>query len=89
MHYLQRTLHVPGILCSKSHYDQSISEILRNTGNIISHVSCLFELWLGLQMQVLKYIRKRQFLCLYEIHSPNFQTKGGQVFLLHSFHKEN
>lgn len=89
MHYLQRTLHVPGILCSKHHYNRAISEILRHPGNIISHVSWLFELWLGLQMQELKYIKKRQFLCLYENHSPNFQTKEGQVFLLHSFHKEN
>lgn len=48
MHYLQRTLHLPGILCSKHHYNRGISEISKHLGNIIFHVSWLFELWLGL-----------------------------------------
>lgn len=79
MHYLQRTLHLPGILCSKHHYNRAISEILKHPGNIIFHVFWLFELQLGLEMQVLKYIRKSQSVYV-GFTVQIFRPKGGRYF---------
>lgn len=76
MHYLQRTLHLPEILCSKHHYNRAVSEISKHPRNIIFHVSWLFDLWLGLKMQVLKYICKSQSLFIWDSQSKLSDQRG-------------
>lgn len=80
MHYLQKTLHTPGILCSKHRYNRSISEILRHPGNIISHVLGFLSPGWGYKYKCWNTSGKGSFLVYMRFTVQIFRPKGDRYF---------